>query len=106
MKAYKESELKKGWFVGDFQPTCLVTQNAEIAVKRYKAGEHERSHHHKIATELTFVVSGRVKMNGVEYVEGDIILMEPGESTDFLAITDSTNVVVKVPGAKHDKYED
>ena len=83
-----------------------MTQNAEIAVKRYKAGEHERSHHHKIATELTFVVSGRVKMNGVEYVEGDIILMEPGESTDFLAITDSTNVVVKVPGAKNDKYED
>ena len=35
---------------------------------------------------------------------GDIIVLEPGEATDFEAITDAINVVVKVPGALGDKY--
>jgi quercetin dioxygenase-like cupin family protein len=43
-------------------------------------------------------------MNDIEYDEGDIILMEPGEATDFKAITDAMNVVVKVPSVKGDKY--
>ena len=44
-------------------------------------------------------------MNGKEYSAGDIIIMEPNEATDFYAVTDSENVVVKLPGANNDKYE-
>lgn len=106
MKVFKESEIKKGWFVGDFEPTCLRTQDVEVAVKRYRKGDGEKSHHHKIATELTFVVEGVVSMNGEIFSKGDIVLVEPGESVSFEAIEDSINVVVKVPGAKNDKYED
>ena len=43
-------------------------------------------------------------MFGNEYSEGDIIVVEPGEATDFVAITDAQNVVVKIPGASNDKY--
>ena len=44
-------------------------------------------------------------MNGVEYIKGDIIVMEPGESTDFECLEDGTqNVVVKIPGINNDKY--
>lgn len=44
-------------------------------------------------------------MNGVEYAAGDIIVMEPDESTDFECLEDDTvNVVVKLPGASNDKY--
>ena len=32
------------------------------------------------------------------------IVLEPGESTAFEAITDASNVVVKLPGALNDKY--
>ena len=32
------------------------------------------------------------------------IVIEPGEATDFRALTDATNVVVKVPGALNDKF--
>lgn len=31
--------------------------------------------------------------------------MEPGDVTDFQALTDVINVVVKIPGANDDKYE-
>ena len=59
---------------------------------------------HKIATEISVVISGRVRMNGVEYGQGDIIVMEPGDATDFEALTEAVNVVVKLPGANNDKY--
>lgn len=104
MKKHKEDKMKKGWFVGDFYPTCLTTQNVEVAVKRYSAGDSEPKHYHKVATELTFVVSGEIEMNGSRFVEGDIVTVEPWESVEFKAITDSINVVVKMPGAKDDKY--
>ncbi len=104
MKTSKLSDMKGGWFVGNFEPSLYRTNDVEAAVKSYKAGAYEHSHYHKLATEITVIVSGKVKMNGVEYNEGDIIIIEPGESTDFLAVTDSVNAVIKIPGANNDKY--
>jgi quercetin dioxygenase-like cupin family protein len=96
--------MTKGWFVGDFAPTALRTTAAEVAVKTYRAGDREDRHHHKVATEITLILSGEVRMNGATYRTGDIVRIEPGESTDFEAVTDTTTVVVKVPSAAGDKY--
>lgn len=105
MKIAKLSDMTKGWFIGNFEPTLLKTNAAEVAVKTYKKGDYEEKHYHKIATEYTCIISGRVKMNGIEYGAGDIIVMEPGESTDFECLENgTTNVVVKMPGANNDKY--
>ena len=106
MNKYNLDSMIKGWFVGDFEPTTYITQDVEVAVKKYKKGEFESSHHHKIATEITVIISGKVMMNNIEYIEGDIIKLSPGESTDFIALEDSVNVVVKLPGAINDKYLD
>lgn len=105
MKTEKLEDMIKGWFVGNFEPTLYRTNDVEVAVKSYKKGDFEESHYHKIATEITVITQGRVKMNGIEYKKGDIIVMEPNESTDFKALDDDTqNVVVKIPGANNDKY--
>lgn len=97
-------EMVKGWFVGGFSPTAYQTQACEVAVKHYKAGDNESAHYHKIATEITLVVSGRVRMVGKEWGPGDIIVLTPGEATAFEALTDAVNVVVKTPGVLNDKY--
>jgi len=105
MKTEKLSNMKGGWFIGNFDPSLLKTNDCEVAVKSYKKGDHEKPHYHKIATEYTVIITGSVKMNGVEYHAGDIIVMEPGEETDFESLEDGTmNVVVKIPGANNDKY--
>lgn len=104
MKTGHLSDMVKGWFVGNFEPTLLATDACEVAVKRYKAGDREDRHHHKIATEVTLVLEGRVRMCGQEWGAGSIIVLEPGEATDFEALTDAVNVVVKTPGASNDKY--
>lgn len=94
----------KGWFVGNFDPTIFRTHDVEVALKRYSSGEYEERHHHKIATEITVIVSGRVRMNDKEYGADDIIVIPPGESTDFEVLEDTVTVVVKLPGANNDKY--
>ena len=104
MKKFLLSEMTKGWFVGDFLPTIIPTQDVEVAIKCYKRGDSEARHHHKIASEITAIVSGLVRMNGVVYGEGDIVLIEPGESTDFEVLEDCITTVVKFPGVKNDKY--
>lgn len=104
MKVAKLDDMIKGWFVGSFEPTLLNTNDVEVAVKKYKKGDSEDKHYHKIATEITVIVSGRVKMNGVVYVQGDIIVIEPNEATNFEALEDTVNTVVKFPGASNDKY--
>ncbi|WP_279041434.1 cupin domain-containing protein [Campylobacter helveticus] len=76
----------------------------EVGVKEYQKGDYEQKHHHKITTEITLIVRGRVKMNGVEYQKGDIIVIEPNEASDFEALEDTISVVVKMPCVLDDKY--
>jgi mannose-6-phosphate isomerase-like protein (cupin superfamily) len=93
----------KGWFVGDFED-AVHRDVFEVAIKRYSAGESESRHVHKIARELTVVISGRIRMNGVEYAADDIVVIEPGESTDFQCLEDAVTCVVKNKSVKGDKY--
>ena len=104
MKTAKLDEMKGGWFIGNFEPSLWKTNDCEVAVKSYKKGEKEATHFHKIATEYTCIIKGRVKMFDTVFEEGSIIIVEPGDATDFEALDDSINVVVKIPGANNDKY--
>ena len=99
-------DMTRGWFVGAFVPTAYFIDNCEVGVKRYKAGDYEESHHHKLALEITVIVSGEVEMNGVKYVEDDIIVIWPGESSDFKCLTDVVTCVYKSRSVKGDKYID
>ena len=104
MKSFKLNEMTKGWFVGDFSPVALKTTESEVAIKQYKAGEIELEHVHKVATEVTVIVSGRVRMFKQEWGAGDIIVIDPNESTAFEALEDTITVVVKTPSVAGDKY--
>jgi quercetin dioxygenase-like cupin family protein len=104
MNVLNINNMIKGWFVGNIIPTALTTKECEVAYKEYLAGDYDKKHYHKIATEVTLIVRGTVEMNGITYSKNDIIVINPGEATDFKALEDSATVVVKVPGANNDKY--
>ncbi|ARJ56394.1 hypothetical protein [Campylobacter cuniculorum] len=104
MKIFKLDDMIRGWFIGDFNPSVFNTEAVEVGVKRYKKGDYEQRHHHRIATEITAIIEGKVLMNDKIYSKGDIIVIEPNESTDFKALENTINVVVKLPCAKNDKY--
>ena len=88
----------------EFLPTLFKTKEVEVAVKKYNEGDFEDKHYHKIATEITVIVSGKVRMNGTVYNQDDIIVIEPFEVTDFFAITNTVTTVIKIPCANNDKY--
>ncbi len=104
MEKHHLTNMTKGWFIGNFTPTLHKTNDVEVGIKEYKKGESESSHYHKIATEFTAIISGKVKMNNTIYSKGDIIVIKPYESTDFVALEDTVTTVVKIPGANNDKY--
>ena len=105
LEKYKLEDMIKGWFIGNFEPSLYTTNDVEVGIKKYSAGDYENAHYHKIATEFTVIISGTVEMNGVQYFENEIIKIIPGVKTNFKAITDVVTVVVKLPGANNDKYE-
>jgi quercetin dioxygenase-like cupin family protein len=104
MKVNKLNEFTKGWVVGNFEPTLFQTNDFEVAVKHYECGDYESTHYHKIATEITIIADGMVRMNGEIYTKGDVITIEPGESTDFKALHDTITTVIKFPCVTGDKY--
>jgi quercetin dioxygenase-like cupin family protein len=104
MRQARLEDMVRGWFVGDFEPSVFRTGAAEVGVRVYTKGQSETTHYHRIATEVTAIISGEVRMRDKTYRAGDIIVIEPGEATDFEALTDATTVVVKVPGVIDDKY--
>lgn len=104
MRVGRLDGMVKGWFVGDFTPTLYRSREAEVAVKHYRKGEVEDAHYHKIATELTAVISGRISINNVAYASGDVLVVEPGEVVSFAALEDATTVVVKLPSVPGDKF--
>jgi hypothetical protein len=104
MRRHRLEDMVRGWFVGDFEPTAYRSSAVEIAIKHYVAGDAEPRHVHKVATELTAVVAGRVRMDGRELGAGDIVELSPGDPCDFLALTDAIVVAVKLPAVAGDKY--
>jgi mannose-6-phosphate isomerase-like protein (cupin superfamily) len=104
MKLVKLQDMTKGWFIGDFEPSIFKSPDFEVAVKEYQAGDKEDWHLHKLAKEITVILSGKAKMANMDLSHGDIIMLDPGEGTNFEAITDVTTVVVKSPSIMNDKY--
>ena len=104
MKKYHLKNFTRGWIVGDFEPAILKTKGFEFMVRDYVKGEKEARHVHKVADEISVVVSGVFKINGVILHKGDIIHLEPNVSADFECLEDGTIAVIKMPSVKGDKY--
>jgi hypothetical protein len=97
------SKFKNGWFIGDFIPTLLRTEDFEICVKNFKQGEIELPHFQRIATEVNLVVSGSIRMGEHILEADDILTIFRGEICDFEALTDCKVLGIKFPSLPNDK---
>jgi anti-sigma factor ChrR (cupin superfamily) len=103
---HRLADFVGGWVMGCFEPVLIASDDVEVAIKTYQAGDLEQRHHHRIATEYTVIATGRVRMNDQDYSSGEIIQMDPGQSTDFEALEPTITVVLKSPSVPGDKYLD
>jgi quercetin dioxygenase-like cupin family protein len=97
------SDFPGGWIVGDFLPAIMHSTETEVAVKVFARGDSEPRHFQKTVTEITVIVSGSCMFAGKNLTAGQIVVLEPGEVSDFLALTDCTIVCVKSPSKPDDK---
>ena len=104
MKTFKYEQMKGGWFVGDFLPSVHRTKDFEVAYVKHQKGQHWEKHYHKVATEITLVTKGKIKINDQVYSEGDIFVISPNEIADPIFLEDSEVVIVKFPSILDDKY--
>jgi quercetin dioxygenase-like cupin family protein len=103
MKLERVENFTGGWFIGDFSPSLLATSDFEVCLKHFKKGDFEPNHFQKRATEFTIVVSGLCRMGPITLSPGDILVLDPGEKSDFLAIEDSVVLGIKTPSLPEDK---
>jgi mannose-6-phosphate isomerase-like protein (cupin superfamily) len=103
MKIARLSDFTNGWFLGNFNPSLFKSEDFEVCVKNFKKGENEAPHFQRIATEVTVVLSGSVRMGEHILQVDDILTVYKGEVCDFEALTDCKVLGVKFPSLPEDK---
>jgi|SRR6056300_480379 quercetin dioxygenase-like cupin family protein len=99
------SEFVGGWFIGNFEPSLLKTDEFEVSIKLHPKGEVWPKHYHKVATEYNYVIDGVVEIDGVKYEKDDIFIIHPDFVCDPTFHEDCRIVCVKTPCVPGDKYE-
>lgn len=94
----------KGWLVGDFEQSIIKNKDVEVGVKYYNSGDKESKHVHLITDEYTIVLSGKIKMNDMEYCKKDIIYIQKGTFSKFECLENAIILVIKTPSNPKDKY--
>ena len=105
MKKYNlQKDFTRGWISGAFPNPIFQTKDFEICIKKFKAGEEEESHFHKLTKEITVVISGVVEMCGERFEADDVIVLEPNEVSSFKCIEDATTCAFRTGSFPDDKY--
>lgn len=102
MQIYKIEDMKGGWFIGNFEPSIIKTNNFEISYKFHKKGEILDIHYHDTVTEINLVTNGEIIIQNKKLKKGDIFVLSPFEIADPTFPEDCEIVCVKIP-SKNDK---
>ncbi len=105
MKIIDMETMKGGWFVGDFEPTAYKTDQFEVCYKVHKKNEKWPAHYHPVATEINYLISGKMTIQNKQLKTGDIFILYPYEVADPTFQTECKVVVVKTPSKQGDKIE-
>lgn len=96
-------DFKRGWFIGDFDPSILRSKDIEVGFQEYKKGYVADNHYQRIAVEINLIAYGSVVANGKTYVKGDFFTFEPYMVCEVEFLEDSGIVCVKAPSLPNDK---
>jgi len=104
MKVFSLKDMYKGWFIGNFEPAAFKTENFEVGTIVHPKGSFWDTHYHKLATEITYLVKGKMKICDTIVSEGEIFVIDPYEVASPEFLEDCTVVVIKTPSVPGDKY--
>ena len=105
MKKYNLSEFWRGWFIGNFEPSILKTDQFEVGVLTHTKGEVWPKHDHALHTEYNLLLKGKMSICGETINEGEFFIISPNEVADPVFLEDCTVLCIKTPSVPGDKYE-
>jgi quercetin dioxygenase-like cupin family protein len=105
MKKFNIKDFWRGWFIGNFEPSVLKTDQFEVGVLSHPKGEQWPKHYHKIGTEYNVLLEGSMIINGVSISVGDVFVLEPYDVAEPEFLEDCKILCVKAPSVPGDKYE-
>jgi mannose-6-phosphate isomerase-like protein (cupin superfamily) len=105
MKLDKLQNMFRGWFIGNFEPSVLKTNDFEVGILFHPKGEKWPKHYHEHTVEINVLLSGKMIINNKHLSSGDIFLIEKNEIADPEFLEDCTIVCVKTPSNPGDKIE-
>ena len=106
MKTFKIEDMHNGWFIGNFDPCVTKTKDVEVAHHFHEKGykNDEGPHYHKKATEVNYIINGKVTVSGKQLTAGDIFVYEPRDISDVQFLSDTDLIVIKMPSCINDKF--
>lgn len=104
VEIYNIKDFKGGWFIGNFEPSLIRTEGFEVGVNFHPSGSYWAPHYHKVATEITYLMSGRMEICGKTIEAGQLFVIPPLEPAAPIFLTDCHVVIVKTPSVPGDKY--
>ena len=105
MEVYNIDDFKKGWFIGNFEPSIFKNPFFEVAHHFHPAGFEGELHTHKVATEVTYIVRGSLTASKKKLKARDMFVYHPNEIADVIFHEDTDLIVIKWPSVPNDKYE-
>lgn len=103
MTIYKLKSFYRGWFIGNFAPSVLKTEDFEVGILEHKKGEEWPAHFHEKSLEINYLIEGKMKIQNKLLVAGDIFVLNKYEIADPEFIEDCKLVVIKTPSVPGDK---
>jgi quercetin dioxygenase-like cupin family protein len=104
MEIKRIEDMTRGWFIGNFTPSVLMTSDFEVGYLCHKKGETWGTHYHKRAVEINYLIRGKMRIQGQLLTRGDIFTIFPYEIADPEFLEDCELIVVKLPSVIGDKY--
>jgi quercetin dioxygenase-like cupin family protein len=99
------SQFQGGWLVGNFDSAIAKSKECEVCYKFHNKGQRWPTHIHKIATEINYLIRGRMIVGGKELHAGHVFIIRPYEKADPQFLEDCELIVIKMPSVPGDKYE-
>jgi len=104
MKVYNLKDYTRGWFIGNFEPSLLQTEDFEVGVHEYKKDQYWAPHFHKLSNEFNLLIEGKMKVCDQEINAGQLFVIEKEEWASPVFLEDCKVLIIKVPSIPGDKY--
>ena len=103
VKVSEMSEMHRGWFIGDFEPSVYKTKDFEVGYLRHSKGEKWDYHYHAKSVEINYLIKGKMKINSKLINQGQIFTFEKYALSVPEFLEDCEIICVKIPSEPKDK---